>query len=105
MSRKPTEIQPIRAERLKELIKDLNMSQTDFSKSVNYSQQHISGIINQKTALTEETAQDIISVYPDYRIEWLLGYDDIDIEICSPFICYKFMSRSSPFGSLLLFCC
>lgn len=76
MSRKKTEINPLRAERLKNLIDDLKMSQTDFARAVNYSQQHISGIINKKTALTEETASDILSVFPKYRQQWLLGYDD-----------------------------
>ena len=50
MSRKKTEINPVRAERVK--------------------------IVKQKTALTEETAHDILSAFPINRIEWLLGYDD-----------------------------
>lgn len=77
MSRKPTKVNAIRAERLKTLIKDLNITQTEFAKRVNYSQQHISGIINQKTALTEDTAEDIVNAFPNScEIGWLLGHQD-----------------------------
>lgn len=76
MSRNKTEINPIRAERLKIIIERENMTQTAFSKSVNYSQQLISHIINKQVALTEGTAKDIISHYPEYRLQWLMGYDD-----------------------------
>lgn len=76
MSKKKTEIKAERAERLKMLIDREEMSQTAFSEKIGYSQQHVSGIVRQKTALTEETAADIISVFPEYRIEWLMGLDD-----------------------------
>lgn len=76
MSRKKTEINPIRAERLKTLISEQKIKQTELAERVHYSQQHISGIINQKIALTEETAADISSAFPKYSVEWLLGYSD-----------------------------
>ena len=76
MSRKKTEINPIRAERVKKLIEREGISQIDFATRIFQTQQNVSRIINLKTALTEETAQDIVSAFPEYRIEWLLGYDD-----------------------------
>ena len=76
MSRKKTEINPIRAERVKKLIEREKISQVDFASRIFQTQQNVSRIINLKTALTEETAHDIISAFPKYRIEWLLGYDD-----------------------------
>lgn len=76
MSRKKTEINPIRAERVKKLIEREGISQIDFANRIFQTQQNVSRIINLKTALTEETAQDIVSAFPEYRIEWLLGYDD-----------------------------
>lgn len=76
MSRKKTEINPIRAERVKKIIEREGISQIDFANRIFQSQQNVSRIINLKTALTEETALDIVSAFPDYRIEWLLGYDD-----------------------------
>lgn len=81
MSRKKTEINPIRAERVKKLIENEKkirgkFTQTEFAKAISQTQQNVSRILNLQTALTEETAQDIVSKYPEYRIEWLLGYDD-----------------------------
>lgn len=76
MSRRKTEINPIRAERVKKLIEREGISQIDFANRIFQTQQNVSRIINLKTALTEETAQDIVSAFPEYRIEWLLGYDD-----------------------------
>lgn len=76
MSRKKTEINPIRAERVKKLIEREGISQIDFATRIFQTQQNVSRIINLKTALTEETAQDIVSAFPEYRIEWLLGYDE-----------------------------
>lgn len=85
MSRPKTEINPQRALNLKTLIereiksrkeRKEKYSQTAFAKDIGHSQQNISEIINLKHGLTEETAHDIIRVFPDYRIEWLLGYDD-----------------------------
>jgi len=76
MSRKKTEIKPIRAERLKIMIENENITQTKFAESIPMSQQSVSNIINCKTALTEETAREILKIYPRYRIEWLLGFDD-----------------------------
>lgn len=76
MSRKKTEIDPVRAERLKKIIDREGISQIDFAKRISQTQQNVSRIINLKSALTEETARTIVSVFPEYRIEWLLGYDN-----------------------------
>jgi len=76
MSRPKTDINPIRANRVKTIIDREDMSQSDFAARVPLTQQAISRIVNMKTALTEETAAAIIRAYPRYRLEWLLGYDD-----------------------------
>ena len=76
MSRKRTEIVPIRAERVKILINREGITQNDFAVRIGQTQQNISRILNLKTALTEETARIIVEKFPEYRIEWLLGYDD-----------------------------
>lgn len=76
MSRKKTEINPVRAERVKKIIELEGISQQDFAKRIPMTQQNVSRIVNLKTALTEETAQDIVTAFPKYRIAWLLGYDD-----------------------------
>lgn len=76
MSKRKTEVKPIRAQRLKELIDAEGLTQTAFAKEMHYSQQLISGIINEKTALTEATAEEIASSFPKYSVEWLLGLSD-----------------------------
>lgn len=82
MGRKKAEINPIRAERLKILIdrekkiRHGDFSQIKFAESINMAQRNVSRIIQMHHGLTEETARHIIEQYPDYRIEWLLGYDD-----------------------------
>ena len=76
MSRKKTEINPVRAERVKKIIELEGISQQDFAKRIPMTQQNVSRIVNQKVALTEETAKDIVEAFPKYRVEWLLGYED-----------------------------
>lgn len=77
MSKKKKEINPIRAERLKKLIEREGIRQIELARLINRTQQNISKVINLKAALTEDNAQFIISAFPEYRIEWLLGYDDV----------------------------
>lgn len=79
MSKRKTEPDILRADRLKEMIKREGKTQTEFgqfSDGTTISQQTISGIIHSHIALTEQTARLIINAYPEYRLEWLLGYDD-----------------------------
>lgn len=82
MSRKKTEMNPIRAERVKTLIErekhlhDPKFSQVKLADKIHMTQQNISRIVQMKQPLTEETARLIIEAFPDYRIEWLLGYDN-----------------------------
>ncbi|MBQ3667735.1 MAG: helix-turn-helix transcriptional regulator, partial [Clostridia bacterium] len=69
----------LRAERLKSMIKQEGKTQREFGKfpdGTQLSQQAISGILNGHNALTEATAKLIIRYYPEYRFEWLMGYDD-----------------------------
>lgn len=76
MSRPKTALNPIRADRVKAMIDRENISQSEFADRVHLTQQAISRIVNLKTALTEETARDMIKAFPRYRLEWLLGLDD-----------------------------
>lgn len=76
MSRKKTEINPKRAENVKKLIEAEKITQTELADRIHMTQQNISRIVQMKQPLTEETARLIIEAFPEYRIEWLLGYDD-----------------------------
>lgn len=76
MSRRKTEINPIRAERVKILIDREKLTQAEFANRIFQTQQNVSRIIQKRQPLTEENAQQIVKIFPKYRIEWLLGYDD-----------------------------
>ena len=77
MSKKPTEINPVRADRVKTILERENVTQQRLAELIFQTQQNISRIMQKKQPLTEETAKAIIAACPEYRIEWLLGYDDI----------------------------
>lgn len=81
MGRKATEINPIRAERVKTIIKREGITQIKLAEMLFRTPQNISAIVNANIALTEETAKQIITLFPDYRLQWLLGYDDIMLHI------------------------
>ena len=76
MSRTKTEINPKRAENVKKLIETEKITQTELADRIHMTQQNISRVVQMKQPLTEETARLIIEAFPEYRIEWLLGYDD-----------------------------
>ena len=80
MSKRRTEINPLRAQRIKELIEIEHISQTEFASRIFQTQQNVSRILNLKSGLTEETARDIVKAFPGTRIEWLLGYDNYRTE-------------------------
>ncbi len=80
MSRKTHEINPIRAERVKTIIKRENITQSAFALMIHQSQQNVSRIVRGRVTLTEETAADIIKAFPRYRLPWLLGFDPYPTE-------------------------
>lgn len=70
------EINPIRGLRVKQLCEEQGINQTELSQRIYISQQKISEMINGKANVTETTARAIIKAFPQYRFEWLMGYDD-----------------------------
>ena len=80
MARPKTEINPEPANRLKILLKETNMKQTELSDRIYLSQQTISKIINRHASLTLDNAIRIANLFPDkYSAYWLLG--ELPIEI------------------------
>ena len=77
MSKKRTGINPIRADRVKIILERENVTQAKLAELIFQTQQNISRIMQKKQPLTEETAKAIVAAFPEYRIEWLMGYDDI----------------------------
>lgn len=80
MSKKATEINPIRAERVKTIIDREDINQQKLAELIFQTQQNVSRIIQKRQPLTEETARAIIRAFPAYRLQWLLGYDDIMLQ-------------------------
>ena len=76
MARKKEEINPICGQNLKTLLSDHKMAQKDLAKTLNYTEQHLSLIINGSRRLTVETARKIAAIFPGTRYEWLMGYDN-----------------------------
>lgn len=74
--RKQSEINIVSAFRIKELLHDHNMTQKQLSDKLHYSEQHISLILTGKRPLLVSTAQEIASLFPPVRFEWIMGYDD-----------------------------
>ena len=81
MPKPRTEINPIRAERVKIIIarekKKQKITQEKIASMLYMSQQNLSRIVNLKNALTEENARRLIDCFPDYNLAWLLGDSDI----------------------------
>lgn len=75
MARPKLVINPKRCERLKELIHE-NTTQQKLSVLTGISQQAISAMVNERANVTETTAREVLKHYPEYRFEWLMGYDD-----------------------------
>ena len=77
MARKPVKINPIRGKRLKLLIEEQGITQSELKDRIFISQQTISKIINGKANLTETTARIIADAFPgsEYTFEKLMGYD------------------------------
>lgn len=66
----------VRVSRIKELLKREGLKQKDLAYELDMEPQNFSRfMISGK--VSEKTCEKIVKLYPDYRIEWLLGYDDL----------------------------
>lgn len=70
------EIDKTRGARLRTIALREEITQTKLSEMLDCNPVHLSKIINGSRNLTEEMAQKVISLFPEYRLPWLLGYDD-----------------------------
>ena len=80
MARQKVEINPICGQRLKQICQEQGITQKQLHEKIHLSQQAISAIVKGKASLTGDIANKVIEVFPQYRIEWLLGYDDMPTE-------------------------
>ena len=75
MSKYKIDSNPVRANRLRELMSEEQLTQERLAEYIQCSQKTISrNLIN--CTISEPRAQKIIKAFPQYRLEWLLGYDD-----------------------------
>lgn len=75
--RKPIEPSLIRFDRINELMRLEGIEyQSKLAEEINIPQQSFSRIMSTKK-ISETIIHDIIHRFPEYREEWLLGYDDI----------------------------
>lgn len=77
MSRPKGEIKGLRCKRLKEIIEREGVKQNQLSEETGISQQSISAMVQGKANVTETTAEIIVKRFPEYSIEWLLGFPTI----------------------------
>ena len=80
MPRPKLEINPICGKRLKQVCQEQGITQKQLSKKIHLSEQGISAIVQGNARLTGDMANRVIEVFPQYRVEWLLGYDDMPTE-------------------------
>lgn len=76
MSRPKSEINPVPGQRLKTILDEQGMSQSELSRQIHLSQQTISRMIQGTASVTPQTAGQVIALFPQYRESWLMGYDD-----------------------------
>lgn len=79
--KKPIEINPICVNRIKKLLKEHDVTQTNLCDMTNISQNTISKIMNLKSPLTPFVAGEIIKCFPGTRYEWIMGIDDFETEL------------------------
>lgn len=66
----------LRADRIKELMRREKLSQEKLGEALHMAQQNISRILK-SAKISEETIDCIVDAFPNYRKQWLLGYDAI----------------------------
>lgn len=70
------EIDKKRGERLRTIARRKGVTQTELSEQLGCSPVHLSKIVTGSRNLTEDMAQKVVNLFPEYRLQWLLGYDD-----------------------------
>lgn len=71
----PRELDFVRAENIKTILRLEKKSQAAFAKMINMTPENLNRIIRLRHPLTEATAETIHVTFPKYRLKWLLGYD------------------------------
>lgn len=78
MARKRVHINDECGKRLATIIKSEGETQASLAEKIGLSRKTMSNMVTGKASVTRETAEMVIGLYPNYRIEWLLGFDDVE---------------------------
>ena len=70
------DLKPIQARHLKRLLTSERISKTKFAETIGVSAVSVSRWVNAKAAISQYNAGVIHSKYPNYSIEYLLGYSE-----------------------------
>lgn len=76
MPRKKKPINPLQGKRLYQLLEETKTTQKSLSEHIYLTQQTISEITRGNASLTQENAERINKLFPNYSAEWLLGLSD-----------------------------
>lgn len=77
MPRIPVKINPKCGERLKVICDEQGIKQYRLGQLIQKSEKTVSSMVKGHSSVTRDTAEAVVAVFPQYRIEWLLGFDDI----------------------------
>lgn len=77
MGKRFPEINPKTGQRVKELCIDLGITQKELADKIHLSEKTVSSMVRGHSGVTRPTAEAIVCCFPEYRIEWLLGIDDV----------------------------
>ena len=76
MSRKGEEFNPVCGIRVKQIIAREGLTNRAFAGLVHLSEKTVSGMVNLRQKVTEVTAKEIVKAFPEYQVEWILGYTE-----------------------------
>ena len=72
---KSSQVESIRAERIKTILKIEDLTQVDLADALQMEPQNVSRFLR-SGKVSEKTCRKINALYPQYRLQWLLGLDD-----------------------------
>ena len=73
MARKKSEVNKVRGQNLRKVLAHYGMDQKELAERLHYSKEHISYIINGRRNLTLDIAEKVVDIFPEVRLEWLMG--------------------------------
>lgn len=76
MGKEIKKVNPICGERLKTILTEKGWKQKELAEALHMTPPTINDIIKGRANLTRDRAEDVIKLFPEYNLSWLLGIDD-----------------------------